>query len=103
MRRYDQSARVYDAQYYEEQNAKIVQKVLEKIRQILTNGEEILHVATQKKLINFSPDCAILTNKRFIVYRPTFLGAANFQDYIWRELHDAQLSEGILHAKIYFI
>jgi len=84
----------------EEQDPAQVQQVLAKVRQILTSGEEILYVAVQKPIINFSPDSVVLTNKRFIVYRPTLLGGANFQDYIWRDLHDARLSEGIFNSTI---
>ena len=84
----------------EEQDPAQVQQVFAKVRQILTNGEEILYIAVQKRLISFSPDSVVLTNKRFIVYRPTLLGGANFQDYIWRDLHDARLTEGIINSTI---
>jgi len=84
----------------EEQDPAQVQQVFNKVRQILTSEEEILYIAVQKPLINLSPSSVILTNKRFIVYKPTLLGGANFQDYIWRDLHDARLSEGILHSTI---
>lgn len=84
----------------EEQDPAQVQQVFAKVRQILTSGEEILYIAVQKRLISFSPDSVVLTNKRFIVYRPTLLGGANFQDYIWRDLHDARLTEGIINSTI---
>lgn len=82
----------------EEQDPAQVQKVFAKVQQILTSGEEILYIAVQKPLMSLSPDSAVLTNKRFIVYRPTLLGGANFQDYIWRDLHDAHLSEGMIKS-----
>jgi hypothetical protein len=82
----------------EEQDLAQVQQVFAKVRQILTNGEEILYIAVQKRLISFSPDSVVLTNKRFITYRPTLFGGANFQDYIWRDLHDARLTEGIINS-----
>ncbi len=84
----------------DEQDPAQVQQVFVKVRQILTGGEEILYIAVQKPLMSFSPDCVVLTNKRFIVYRPTLLGGANFQDYIWRDLHDARLSEGMIKSTI---
>lgn len=84
----------------EEQDPAQVQHVFAKVQQILTHGEEILYMAVQKRLINLSPDSVVLTNKRFIVYRPTLLGGANFQDYIWRDLHDARLTEGIINSTI---
>lgn len=82
----------------EEQDPNVVQQVYSKVRQILTRDEEVLYIAVQKALISLSPDCAILTNKRFIIYRPTLLGGASFQDYIWRDLHDARLSEGMIRS-----
>ena len=36
-----------------------------------------------------APDSVVLTNKRFIIYRPKFLGGAQFEDYIWRDLGEA--------------
>ncbi len=84
----------------EEQDPAQVQQVVAKVQQILTSGEEILYVAVQKPLMIFSPDSVVLTNKRFIVYRPTLLGGANFQDYIWLDLHDARLSEGMINSTV---
>lgn len=84
----------------EEQDPAVVKRVLLKVKQILTSGEKILYIAVQKSLVNLSPDCVVLTNKRFIVYRPKLLGGASFHDYIWRDLKDAQLKEGMLRATI---
>lgn len=84
----------------EEQDPVQVQQVFAKVRQILTGGEEILYIAVQTPLMNLSPDSVVLTNKRFIIYRPKLLGGANFQDYIWRDLHDARLSEGMLTSTL---
>jgi hypothetical protein len=84
----------------EEQDPKQVQRVLEKVRQILTSKEEILYVAVQKTLTSLSPDSVVLTTRRFIVYRPTLLGGANFRDYAWRDLRDARLSDGTFSSTI---
>jgi len=84
----------------EEQDPNQVVTVLNKVKQILTSGEEVVYVAVQKPLMSLSPDSIILTNKRFIVYHPTLLGGASFQDHIWRDLHDARLNEGIINAAI---
>lgn len=84
----------------EEQNPVQVEQVFAKVRQILTSGEEILYIAVQKPLMSLSPDSVVLTNKRFIVYRPTLFGRVDFQDYVWRDLHDARLSEGFINSTI---
>src|SRR5688500_13951290 len=81
----------------EDQDPAVVQAIIERVQQILTSGEKILYVAVQKKpLINIAPDCVVLTNRRFIVYRPTLLGQVSFDDYSWRDLQDAELQENLL-------
>jgi hypothetical protein len=76
-----------------------VQQVFKRVSQILTREEEIFYIAVQKKpVVNIAPDCVVLTNRRFILYKPKLLGGASFVDYIWRDLHDAQLKEGIMGA-----
>ncbi|HEU4928806.1 MAG TPA: PH domain-containing protein [Candidatus Krumholzibacteria bacterium] len=96
------SAKVMDlirALTNEEQDPAIVQTVLEGVQQIMTSGENVLYVAVQKgPLAKISPDCAVLTNRRFIVYRPKLLGRVTFEDHGWRDLHDAKLQENILGA-----
>jgi len=66
----------------------------------------ILYLAVQsmplKPVANLTPDCVVLTNRRFIIYRPKLLGRADFEDYIWRELRDARLKEGITRATLTF-
>jgi hypothetical protein len=80
----------------EEQDALAVEQAYDRVSQVLTTGEEILYIAVQKRpLVNISPGSAVLTNKRFIVYQPNMLGGARFADYIWRDLSDARLVEGL--------
>jgi Bacterial PH domain/Short C-terminal domain len=85
----------------EEQDPAVVQTVHARVQEILTSGEKVLYVAVQKKpLLNMAPDCVVLTNKRFIAYRPKILGRVSFEDYPWRELHDARLQENLLGATL---
>ena len=85
----------------ENQDPAVVQAVIERVQQILTSGEKILYVAVQKKpLINIAPDCVVLTNRRFIVYRPTLLGQVSFDDYSWRDLQNAELQENLLGSTL---
>lgn len=81
----------------EEQNPKDVEKLMGKLTGILMTGEEVVYIAVQKKpAINLSPDCVALTNKRIIFCRPKNLGLGmEFQDYIWRDIHDSHLKENI--------
>jgi hypothetical protein len=86
----------------DEQDPAAIRAVHERVSQILTAGEEILHVAMQNALtaMTTTPDSVVLTTKRFIIFRPKILGGAEFEDHIWRDLRDAKLEEGILDSKI---
>lgn len=80
----------------EEQDPAVVQTVLERVQQIMTSGESVLYVAVQKgPFVNVSPDCAVLTNRRCIFYRPKLLGRVTFEDHGWRDLRDAKLQEKV--------
>ncbi len=87
---------------FEDQDETATRAVEERIAQILTSGEEILHVAMQNPItaLSAAPDSVVLTNKRFIIYRPKFLGGAQFEDYIWRDLGEAKLEEGLMSSTI---
>lgn len=84
----------------EEQDPKNVEKLLSKVEGLLTAGEEVEYIAVQKKpAINLSPDCIALTNKRIIFCRPKNLGfSMDFQDYLWKDIADCHMKEGILGA-----
>lgn len=88
----------------EEQDPNVVQKVVEKVTTILTSTEEILYIAVQKKpVVTISPDCVVITNRRFIHYQPKLLGRVIFEDHIWRDLKDAKLQEKMMGATISFL
>ena len=84
----------------EEQDPKAIEKIFDKISGILTNGENVDYIAVQKKpAVNLSPDIIALTNKRIIFCRPKTFGLAmEFQDYLWKDISDCHMSEGILGA-----
>ncbi len=85
----------------EQQDPAAVQHAYTTVSQILTPGEEIHYIAVQSRpVLTISPDCIVLTNKRFIIYRTKLLGGADFDDYIWRDLRDAKLKEGMIGATI---
>lgn len=85
----------------EEQDPAVVEQVYSRVSEILTSGEEIRYIAVQNKLgLNVSPDAVILTNKRFIKYKSKMLGRVDFEDYIWRDLRDVHVKEGIRSATL---
>lgn len=84
----------------EKQDPKTVEKILGKVNELLTSGEEVQYIAVQKKpAVNLSPDCVALTNKRVIFCRPKSLGLSmSFDDFLWKEVADCHMKEGILGA-----
>lgn len=85
----------------EEQDPNVINNVYSKVSEILTKDEEIVYIAVQNKpVVNIAPDCVVLTNRRFIIYRPKLLGRIDFTDYIWRDLRDAKLKEGLMGATL---
>jgi Bacterial PH domain len=85
----------------EEQDPFVIETVLARVQQIMTTGENILYVAVQKKpIVTILPECAVLTDRRFIIYRPKLLGRVSFEDHGWRDLHNAKLQENLLGTTI---
>ena len=87
----------------EEQDPKVIEKVLPKVQEYCTSNEEVKYIAVQKKTlgINFSPDCIALTNKRIILVRPKSFGLSlDFKDFSWMNVADVHMKEGIFAATI---
>ncbi|WP_395054946.1 PH domain-containing protein [Flavobacterium sp.] len=87
----------------EEQDAKVIEKILPKVQEYCTSNEEIQYIAVQKKTlgVNFSPDCIALTNKRIIVVRPKSFGLTlEFKDYSWLNVADVHTKESFFGATI---
>src|ERR1700743_1204293 len=84
----------------DEQDPKAVEKVYLRLEDLLTNGEEILYIAVQKKpLVNLLPDCIALTNKRVLFFTPANLGLSiKFVDFVWKDIVDVFTKEEIIGA-----
>jgi len=83
----------------DEQDEGAVRKILAKVQDLLTEDEDIKYIAVQKKLVNISPDAVVLTNKRFILVRPSLFGM-QFQDFPWREVDNVHMSEQFVGATL---
>jgi hypothetical protein len=82
---------------------KRIETVRDKVAQILTSEERIQYIAVQRRpVVNVAPDAVVLTNRRFIVYHQKLFGRVHFEDYVWRELNDVRLREGLLASTVYF-
>jgi len=87
----------------EEQDPKVIEKVLPKVQAYCTSNEEVQYIAVQKKTlgVNFSPDCIALTNKRIILIRPKSFGLSlDFKDFSWMNVADVHMKEGVFAATI---
>lgn len=71
-------------------------KIKEKIAGILTRGETITFIVLQAKPIAIKADAAVCTTRRLIVFRPKMLGRFDFEDFLWHELQDAHLKQGVV-------
>jgi len=85
----------------DEQDPKAVEKVAGKLNDLLTNGEEILYLAVQKKpAVNILPDCIAISNKRIFYCSPSNLGLTmNFKDISWKNIKEVSFKEGLLGSK----
>ncbi|MBP6789301.1 MAG: PH domain-containing protein [Candidatus Promineofilum sp.] len=90
------------AQYLtENQDPQQVERIYDKVSQLLTRGEQVIYIAVQKALTyDPTPEIVVLTNRRFMHYRQNLMGSAQFTDYIWRELKEAKLEEGVMRATL---
>ena len=84
----------------DQQDPKAVEKVYTRLVDLLTTGEEIIYIATQKKpLVNILPDCVALTNKRVLFFTPANLGLSiKFIDFVWKDIVDVFVKEEIIGA-----
>lgn len=84
----------------DQQDPKAVEKVYTRLVDLLTTGEEIVYIATQKKpLVNILPDCVALTNKRVLFFTPANLGLSiKFIDFVWKDIVDVFVKEEIIGA-----
>jgi hypothetical protein len=84
----------------DDQDVKAVEKIYTRLVDLLTTGEEILYIATQKKpLVNILPDSIALTNKRILFFTPANLGLSiKFVDFVWKDIVDVYTKEEIIGA-----
>src|SRR5882762_10387859 len=84
----------------DQQDPKTVEKVYTRLVDLLTTGEEIIYIATQKKpLVNLLPDCVALTNKRVLFFTPANFGLSiKFIDFVWKDIVDVFTKEEIIGA-----
>ncbi len=84
------------------QDIKVVEKIYNKIIDMLTHGEAINYIAVQKKpAVTLLPDSITISNKRIFLCEFTKLGlATNFEIFSWRDIKDIAFKEEIFGSKV---
>ena len=85
----------------DDQDPRTAEKVLGKLRDMLTSGEVVVYLAIQKKpAVTLIPDCIAITNKRIIFCIPANLGlTTNFITFIWEDVKEVSFKEEFFGSK----
>lgn len=85
----------------DEQDVKTVEKVISKLMDLLTSGEELIYLAVQKKpAVNLLPDSIAISNKRIFYCEPGNLGLTmNFKDISWKNVKEVSFKEEFFGSK----
>ena len=85
----------------DDQDPRTAEKVLGKLRDMLTSGEAVIYLAIQKKpAVTLIPDCIAITNKRIIFCIPANLGlTTNFITFIWEDVKEVSFKEEFFGSK----
>jgi hypothetical protein len=78
-----------------------LEKIADAISAILTPGEEILYVVLQN-VTAMSPrkDAVVTTNNRIILYRAGILGRISFDDFLWQDIKNVHLKQGMMSTEV---
>lgn len=89
----------------EDQDPKAIEKITEKLTDLLMKGEEIGYIGVQKKpALTVFPDSIVMTNKRIIICKPKNLGLSmSFTDYDWNEIVAPMVKENLLGSEFSFV
>ncbi|CAM4038199.1 PH domain-containing protein [Flavobacterium antarcticum] len=87
----------------EEQDPKAIDKISNKLEDLLMKNEEVGYIGVQKKPVTVFPDSIVLTNKRIIICKPKNLGfSMEFVDYNWDSISHTFVNESILGSEFSF-
>lgn len=87
----------------EEQDPKAIEKISNKLDDLLMKNEEVGYIGVQKKPVTVFPDSIVLTNKRIIICKPKNLGfSMDFVDYNWDSISHTFVNESILGSEFSF-
>jgi hypothetical protein len=79
----------------------VVAASLKRVRSLCIQGEDVRYIAVQRKpIITLAPDSLAITTRRLIYIRAGMLGKAAVFDWIWRDIEDVSIAEGIVAATV---
>lgn len=85
----------------DDQDPRTAEKVLGKLRDMLTSGEAVIYLAIQKKpAVTLIPDCIAVTNKRIVFCIPENLGLTTaYKTFTWAEIKEVSFKEEFFGSK----
>ena len=85
----------------DEQDVKTVEKVISKLTDLLTSGEELIYLAVQKRpAVNLLPSSIAISNKRIFYCESGNLGLTmNFKDISWKNVKEVSFKEEFFGSK----
>lgn len=85
----------------DEQEPRAVEKVLNKLNDLLSSNEELIYLAVQKKpAVNLFPDCIAVSSKRIFYCEPGNFGITmNFKDISWKSIKEVSFKEELFGSK----
>ena len=92
----------FDKYLQDGQEPKVIEKIYNKITDMLSSGEAISYIALQKKpAVTLLPDSITITNRRIFLCEFTKLGlSTNFEIFAWKEIKDIAFKEEIFGSKV---
>ena len=88
----------------EDQDPKAIEKISNKLNDLLMHSEVVGYIGVQKKPVTVLPDSIVLTNKRIIICKPKNLGLSmDFLDYDWNDISATFIKENILGSEFSFL
>jgi hypothetical protein len=85
----------------ESQQSSGVRGVAAEVQKILTPNESLLYVAVQNiAAMTLTPDAAVATSNRLILFRPALLGRVTFEDVPWQDVRNARIAQGVLSTDL---
>jgi len=93
---------IVDKYIQDGQDVKVVEKLVDKLKDMMTPGEQIDYIALQKKpAVTILPDSIAVSSKRIFLCEFTKLGlATNFEIFSWKDIKDIAFKEEIFGSKV---